>query len=208
MALPKSRRGPTRLGNSPMIWRDLLDFLGWPSATIAGASMGGVVALGFAAQFPGRMDGLGLIDTTAWYGDNAAGQWSERAERALQEGLTDLVDFQTTRWFTDRFREENPGIVRRSVESFLRNDPNAYAATCRMLGNFDLRPTLKAIACPAAVVVGREDYATPVEMAEQLHLNISGSSLTIIEDGRHLTPLEHPRIIAEEIRRVLDRRRS
>src|SRR3546814_13114062 len=47
---------------------DLLDAVGWPSATVAGASMGGCIALAFAAAYPGRVDGLGPIDTTCWYG--------------------------------------------------------------------------------------------------------------------------------------------
>ena len=183
---------------------DVMDCVNWPSAVVGGASMGGAVALGFAAQYPRRIEGLALIDTTAWYGANAQKTWAERAEVGLRHGLEGLVDFQTTRWFTDKFREQNPEIVKRSVGVFLSNERQAYAETCRMLGDFDLRPALPNIACPTAVIVGREDYATPVAMAELLHQGIAGSSLTIVEDGRHLTPLEHPQRIAGEIRRMTE----
>ena len=47
---------------------DLLDRIGWRSATVCGASMGGSVAIAFAAAYPERVDGLGLFDTTCWYG--------------------------------------------------------------------------------------------------------------------------------------------
>jgi pimeloyl-ACP methyl ester carboxylesterase len=45
-------------------------------------------------------------------------------------------------------------------------------------------------------------------MAELLHQEIAGSSLTVIEDGRHLTPLEHPGRIAEEIRCIMGGKKS
>ena len=47
---------------------------------------------------------------------------------------------------------------------------------------------------PTAVVVGEEDYATPVAMAEALHLGIAGSTLKVLKAGRHLTPLEDLRL--------------
>jgi 3-oxoadipate enol-lactonase len=39
---------------------------------------------------------------------------------------------------------------------------------------------------PTAIVVGEEDYATPIAMAQGLHKAIFGSTLTVISTGRHL----------------------
>jgi 3-oxoadipate enol-lactonase len=183
---------------------DLFDHLGWPSALVAGASMGGCIALAFAANYPQRTAALGLVDTTAWYGPDAPKQWAERAEKARQEGLGGLIDFQVTRWFGDRFRAEHPDIVKHCVDVFLRNDVQAYAETCRMLGACDLRAALAKIKVPAAIVVGEEDYATPVAMAQALHAGIAGSTLTVLPGARHLTPLERPADIASELGRLLE----
>jgi 3-oxoadipate enol-lactonase len=185
--------------------RDLLDHIGWTSAIVAGASMGGSVALGFAARYPNRVLGLGLFDTTAWYGPDAAKSWDERAAKAELDGLAGLVGFQKTRWFGDAFREQHPEIVDASVATFLKNDIAAYAETCRMLGNFDLRSDLDEIAVPAAIAVGEEDYATPPAMAGDLHAGIRNSTLTMIEGGRHLTPLEKPDAIAAQLDALLKR---
>jgi 3-oxoadipate enol-lactonase len=180
---------------------DVLDGAGWDSAVVAGASMGGCVALAFAAAYPARAAALGLIDTTAWYGPDAPEQWAERAERAISSGLQELVDFQTARWFSASFRADHPEIVQYCVDTFLLNDVGAYAASCRMLGACDLRAALPGLTIPAGVVVGEEDYATPPSMAEALHHAIAGSTLSVIPRGRHLTPLEQPdRIVAELIR--------
>lgn len=181
----------------------VMDAIGWPDAVVAGASMGGSVTLAVAARHPSRVSGLGLIDTTAWYGDNAPAAWAERGRKAVEEGFGAMIDFQVTRWFTDGFREAHPEAVERCVNTFLANDPAAYAEACGMLGACDTRPALAGMKVPTAIVVGREDYATPPAMAEIMHDGIPGSTLTVIEDGRHLTPIEHPETIAEELMRVV-----
>lgn len=181
----------------------VMDHLGWDDATVAGASMGGCVALATAAGHPARVSGLGLIDTTAWYGADAPAQWAERGQRAIDKGFSDMVAFQTTRWFTDPFRAANAAVVGRAVDVFVANDPAAYAETCTMLGACDMRSALPGIRVPTAIVVGREDYATPPEMAEAMQAAIPGATLTVIEDGRHLTPIEHPARIAQELLQVL-----
>ena len=181
----------------------LMDHVGWPSAVVAGASMGGCVSLAFGANFPQRTNGLGLIDTTAWYGAEAPAAWAQRAERALTEGLKDLIEFQVTRWFGEPFRAAHPEVVKHCIDVFLANDLAAYAETCRMLGTNDLRAALPGITSPTTVIVGEEDYAAPIAMAKTMHDGIKNSRLVIIEKARHLTPLEVPDRIASELKALL-----
>ena len=181
---------------------DLMDHVGWSSAVVAGASMGGCVALAFAAGYPQRVQALGLFDTTAWYGDGAPKAWAERAEKALAGGMGALVGFQKTRWFSDAFREANPDVVEKAIAVFLKNELPAYAATCTMLGNADLRAALPKFNFPCRVAVGTEDYATPPEMARYMAENIPGASLFIMEGVRHFTPLEIPATIAGHLKEL------
>jgi 3-oxoadipate enol-lactonase len=58
---------------------------------------------------------------------------------------------------------------------------------------------------PVTIVVGEEDYATPVAMAKYLHEQIPQSTLTVLPQARHLTPIEHPDRIAAELRALLQR---
>jgi 3-oxoadipate enol-lactonase len=167
--------------------------------------MGGMVALAFAARHPTRTSALGLIDTTAWYGAEAPKNWAARADQAVKQGLQSLVDFQTTRWFGDEFRANNPDVVQRCVDIFLKNDLPAYVEACHMLGRADLRAALPSLKMPTAVVVGEEDYAAPVAMAQALRDGIAGSTFTVLPKARHLTPLEVPDIIAAELDRLLAR---
>lgn len=178
---------------------ELLDHVGWPSATVAGCSMGGCVALAFAGLYPARASALGLIDTTAWYGTDAAAKFRERADAARAKGMRGLVEFQATRWFSDEFRATHPEVLRRATAVFLANDFDCYAASCGLLADVDVRAHLPAFRMPVAIVVGEEDYATPVDMAQQLHQAIPTSTFTILPHARHLTPIEHPERIASEL---------
>jgi 3-oxoadipate enol-lactonase len=180
---------------------DLMDHIGWDAAVIAGASMGGCITLAYAAAYPRRAAALGLFDTTAAY--RAPEKWEERAATAEVKGLDALLEFQTTRWFTDGFRARRKDVVEASVKMFLANSPKAYAETCRMLGACDLTAALPRLTMPVRIAIGEEDYATPIAMSQALHRGIPGSVLTIIDHARHLTPLECPDRIAAELRTLL-----
>jgi 3-oxoadipate enol-lactonase len=182
---------------------DVMTQVGWQKATVAGCSMGGCVALAFAIRHPARTASLGLVDTTAWYGADAPKAWAERADAAVGKGLATLADFQLTRWFSDGFRTSGSPVVKRALDVFLANDVPAYAETCRMLGAADLRAGLSSIKVPTRIVVGEEDYATTVKMAEAMHAGISGSTMLVLDKARHLTPLEVPERIAAELEKLL-----
>jgi 3-oxoadipate enol-lactonase len=184
---------------------ELLDHVGWPDATIGGCSMGGCVALAFAGHYPQRTNALGLIDTTAWYGPKAAATFTERAEAARAKGMAALFDFQSTRWFSDGFRAEHPEVLKRTLDVFVASDVECYAAACQLLGAVDTRAHLANFRMPVAVVVGEEDYATPVDMASELHAAIPQSTLTILPKARHLTPIEFPDAVASELRALIGR---
>ena len=194
--------GPYRVEPFADDLADLLDHVGWRSAIVAGASMGGCITLAFAAAYPHRAAGLGLFDTTAWY--DAPDKWEERARTAETKGLDALLEFQTTRWFTDEFRASRKDVLDASVAVFLANTASAYAETCRMLGACDLTAALPRLRMPVRIAVGEEDYATPVAMSQTLHRGISGSTLTVIRNARHLTPLECPQHVVAELMKLVE----
>jgi 3-oxoadipate enol-lactonase len=177
----------------------LLDQVDWPRAVIAGCSMGGCVAQAFAGVYPGRAQALAVMDSTAWYGPAAPKDWRDRAATAAAKGLAALIAFQTTRWVSDAFREQHPEVIRKHMDVFLANDVDCYQATCEMLGDADLRHYQAATRIPISVIVGEEDYATPVAMSEQMHRALPNSTLSVLPKVRHLTPIECPELIAEKI---------
>jgi 3-oxoadipate enol-lactonase len=103
------------------------------------------------------------------------------------------------------FRARHPEVLQRTLKVFVASDLDCYAATCQLLGEVDTRAYLPAFRMPVAIVVGEEDYATPVDMARELHTAIPGSTLTIIPKARHLTPIEFPDRIASQLRALIRR---
>ena len=183
----------------------LLDHLGWDKAAIAGCSMGGSVALAFAGLYPSRVTALGLSDTTAWYGADAPEQFGKRADAARAKGMEALVEFQLSRWVSEEFRASHEELLTRATDIFIANDLDCYAASCELLGQLDQRSQLPSFRMPVAIIVGEEDYATPVAMAREMHEAMPQSTLMILPGARHLTPLEHPDRIASELLALLGR---
>lgn len=107
-----------------------------------------------------------------------------------------MIEFQLSRWFSDDFRRAHPEIAEQTKQVFLANTAECYQASCEMLGNADLRAALPGFRMPVSIIVGEEDYATPVAMAQYLHESIPSSTLTVIPGARHTTPVECPREIA------------
>ena len=181
----------------------VLEALDLPTAAVVGLSMGGSTAVTLAGSRPELVSSLALVDTTACYGDDRVEEWESRAERAGSVPRQEQMEFQIDRWFSPRTVERDPESVQRVCEIFAATDSRAHAAACRALGGVDATGLLGAIAAPTLVVVGSDDYATPIEMARELHDGIGGSRLEVLDDARHLSVLDDPRawrLVTEHIR--------
>jgi 3-oxoadipate enol-lactonase len=175
---------------------------------LVGCSMGGTASLACAGAHPQLLASLTVIDASAWYGEQAPAAWEKRASQALSEGLASLIPFQVERWFSADFAKREAAQAEAAKAIFLRNDLAAYAASCRMLGIADTRANLGAFKGPSAVVVGEEDYATPVAMAREIVDLLADAELTVIPGVRHYTPIEVPRAIAACIEDCVSRGRK
>ncbi|MGD0140840.1 MAG: alpha/beta hydrolase, partial [Tepidisphaeraceae bacterium] len=67
----------------------------------------------------------------------------------------------------------------------------------------DYRPTLDRIAAPTLIIVGEFDAMTPPSVAEEMHQCIRGSTISVIKDAGHLSPLEQPQQVSRAIRHFL-----
>lgn len=169
---------------------ELMAALGIERCDMAGMSMGGGIAMTVAAAHPQLVRNLALVDTTAWYGPQAADAWEERARAAEQKARAELLPFQTQRWFTESFRERSPAEVARVVDIFVRTSKEAHAQACRALGAFDARPFVGRITARTLVVTGEEDYATPPAMGEALAHAIPSAAFKLWPGVRHFSVFE------------------
>ena len=64
---------------------------------------------------------------------------------------------------------------------------------------FDRMGSLSAIQVPVLVITGSDDLVTPGKYGTYLHENIKNSYRYVVKDAGHLSPLESPEIINEQI---------
>ena len=162
---------------------DLLDAAGWKDHRRR-CMMGGSIALWLRGEIF-RAAALASDCSTPRRGDRPEppSSWKNarpklKSTASPASSLSRKHDGLATRSANSTPKWSMPGVA-----TFLANDVGAYAETCRMLGNFDLRASLEEIAVPTAIAVGEEDYATPPSTANDLHAAIKHSTLTIIKAG-------------------------
>jgi len=177
----------------------ILDQAGIARATIAGISLGGLVAQHFAASFPARTDRLVLIDTTPRYTDELRTMWAMRAAQARKDGVKSLVPGLLEIWFTQDFAAQNPPAVRYVRDTLERCSGEGYARACEALAAADLRGLAAKIAAPTLVVCGEHDIPSFLDAARWLKANIANAKLAWLTPARHASILEQP----DEFRRTL-----
>lgn len=157
---------------------------------VIGMSMGASTALVLAATRPDLVHRLVVADGTACYGPDRVEKWEERAERASTTPRRQQLEFQRERWFGERFRRDHPDTVEAVCQIFLATDGRAHAAACRALGSLDATAAIKAITAPTLVIVGEDDYATPVAMAQEVAAAVPGARLVVRAGTRHMSLIE------------------
>lgn len=181
-----------------------LDDLEIEKCALAGLSLGGMVALGFAHKYPSRLHAVGIFDAGPVL--KPTEQWFDRAMQVEDGGLAPLADGTMERWFTTGFRA---GAGKHAVEStkrtFLATSKEGYAQCCRIIARTDLTDSLGAIEVPALVLTGDEDAGMTPRQAEDLAGALGNAAEPVIISGaRHLTAVEHPRRVAMALEGILE----
>ncbi|WP_368912016.1 alpha/beta fold hydrolase [Taklimakanibacter deserti] len=188
--------GPYALDDFVMDARGLLDKLGVERCHLAGFSLGGLVAQGFALSYPERLHSVILLSTVAGR--------TEDEKRRVRERLAIVADgipgqhFENSvaRWFTDEFRARNPRLIAELNERSKQNDPKAYAAAYRVLAESDLADRLPDIRLPTLVATGEDDIGSNTRMARLMAERIPAARLHIFPRMRHSILTECPEDVA------------
>ena len=176
---------------------DLLDRLELETVAFCGLSLGGMVGMALARAAPERVERLVLCCTAAYLGPPE--RWRERAETVRAEGTTAIADAVLERWFTERFRQEQPGTVARFRGTFEGVSREGYALCCEAIATWDLRSGLDGIRAPTLVIAGAEDIATPPDDAAFLATSITGAELVVLPEAAHLANVEQPELFGDAL---------
>jgi 3-oxoadipate enol-lactonase len=190
--------GPYELADLGTDVLALLDRLRVRRASLAGLSLGGMVAMWLAIHHPDRLHRLVLCSTAAVLGPPQ--NWADRAALVRAEGTAALAATVVGRWLTPAYASAHPGLVEWLEAMVAGTSAAGYAACCGVVERMDLVPELPSIVAPTLVIAGADDPATPIEHAERIAAGIPGARLEVLSPGAHLVNLEQPDAVTTLLR--------
>jgi pimeloyl-[acyl-carrier protein] methyl ester esterase len=174
--------------------------------SVCGWSMGGQLALHWAATHAGQVARLVLIATTPCFVRGP--DWEHGMEGAVFDGFAhDLA--QDADGTLQRFAllQARGDTSARKVARHLQactagtgtSEQAALVGGLELLRTTDLRSTLPVIAQPALIVHGEHDAVVPLRAGEYLQRNLPQAELAVIEGAAHAPFIAQPRAVAQRI---------
>lgn len=160
---------------------------------LGGLSMGGYVALRFAARHPHRLEALVLADTRAEADPPEARALRDKTIQNVEaDGLEPLIE----QLLPGLIAPESPPEVWEQARTIAgRQTPAAVAAAlAAMRDRPDSAAVLEDLSVPVLVVVGEKDERTPRPLAEDMARAARSSWLVTIPGAGHLASLETPEV--------------
>lgn len=196
--------GLSDLGTSPKLIADhaadlaaVMDAFGVGEAALCGVSVGGAIALGFAATHPRRATRLALCNTGAKIGTTEA--WNARIAAVEQGGVAAIAEAVLERWFPPALRAADAPEVAFARNMLTRTPAAGYAATCVALRDSDLSEAARGVSVPTLCVAGELDGSTPPAMLRALAALVPGAVYYEIAGAGHLPCLQTPQALAERL---------
>lgn len=167
---------------------------------LAGASMGGMLALEVWRQAPARVRGLALLGTTARA--DTAEQIRLRTEgiAAFEAGRVDEIlranlVFAFHPSNAARLADDYGAMIHRAGVTQL------VAQNRAVMARSDQRPHLPAISCPLLVMGGDSDGLTPPECAHEIAAAVPQAELEILAGCGHMLTWERPEAVTAALQR-------
>lgn len=175
---------------------DLIAQLGRGPVHFAGVSMGGMAAQALAALHPGAVRSITIANSAARYDAAARQGWQARIDTVRAQGVASIADGALQRWLSADFIARQPQRVAQMRAALVQIAPEPYAQACAAVAGIALHETNPSIRCPALVLGGTLDAATPLALSEEIAAGIPGAELARIE-AAHISCVEQPVVFAQ-----------
>lgn len=179
----------------------IIDTLGLEKIILVGISVGGMIAMQYAADHTERVTALVLCDTAAKIG--TLDGWNARIDTLRQHGMHYLAESILQRWFAPAFIQTRPALYNIYYNMLTRTPVEGYTGTCEAIRDADLHPLLKHITAPVLVLCGEEDQATTPAVCQQLADRLSNATYQGIKSAAHLPCIEQPTLFTSVLTRFL-----
>jgi len=164
----------------------LLEDLSIGKIKLVAHSMGCLVALVFAIQWPQKVEKIVLLGPPP-YPIPEPGRESlrKRAEMVKQAGMTSIVEAVVTASTSLHTKNTNPLALSLVRMSILTTQPEGYAKACLAFAS-DIEGLVPSkIHAPTLIITGTEDQVCPPIVAQKLSSTIPGATAHILEEIGH-----------------------
>jgi 3-oxoadipate enol-lactonase len=171
----------------------VLDAAGLKRAHVLGTSLGGMIALQLALDWPERVTRLVLACTTP--GGARAAPMPEQTIRLMQEASTLPLEIVLRRFVENAFGPEpDPAMVDRIMRQRIASGqlPTAWAAQAAAGAAFDVWDRVPEIRTQTLVLTGDEDGVVDPRNSKLLAERIPGALLEVFPGTGHLFFWEQP----------------
>lgn len=203
-------------------WADegagLLDALGLERVLVHGTSMGGMIAIAFAARHAERT--IGACADCAFVRPDSTrrltiAHWRKAAQTMTLDDLGALLALQSV---SAAYLDEHPEAVGETQALIRRNAPFTITQACVAMETLDLEPVIDAIRAPMLFTHGTADVQTPADLGpsgfgtRRLVGRLAHARLHEFEDVGHADLLERPdeavRVVTEFFLECLEAERA
>jgi pimeloyl-ACP methyl ester carboxylesterase len=176
----------------------LLEDLQTGPACIVGISMGGMVGMQLALDFPETASGMVLVNTCAEVRVRTSRErlqvWQRRLALEIL-GMRGVGALLAPRLFPHPHQAELRRVFK---ERWLQNDRQAYRKAMAAVVSWSAAERLGEVRCPTLVVSAEHDYL-PQRLKKALADGIPGAQFASVADCHHGLPAEKP----EEFNRIV-----
>ena len=182
----------------------LIEHLEPGPVNVLGISMGGMIALQLAADFPRLVRSLIVVNSGP---EMILRTWKQRIAIYQRFAIVRLSGMRKMGQVLASVllpKPEHAAERATFIERWARNDPGAYLRSLRALIGWSVSDRLHTIQCPTLIVAADQDY-TPVAYKEYYTRLIPGARLAVVADSRHMLPVERPDEFNRVVTEFLDR---
>lgn len=192
-----------------------------PGGVLLGHSMGVQVILETYHMYPGHV--RGLVPICGSYGRPLDTLWNSPISRQLFPIVYEMLT-RYPRQIETLWRQMVPTelayqvAIRGSVNANLaqkgdflpylehisRLDIELFVRMLNFMSKHTAGPYLESIAVPVLILAGEHDNFTPPELSAEMQSRIPDAELVIMPEGTHTSPIEHPDLICDSLRRFIE----
>ncbi len=185
--------------------KELLDHLQLTQVALIGFSMGGLVARAFALHHGDYLNGLVILNSVFNRSEEQRSGIQARIKEVAVRGPEANVDAALKRWFSEEYTASSAAQIQAVRDTVTGNDHQGYLKTYELFANEDnyMADQLKDIQVPTLVMTGELDPGSTPQMAEDMAQLIPNASVEVLQDQRHMMPMESPKMVNEKLQQFL-----